>query len=97
MTDDDLKKFNEQMADKDDNIIIAISKGYIQQLAEDNYGRKLTEAELEELSWLVWEEDWYLWQWLDEAISKIIPAEEMKKYREQALKDAKVNPEEANE
>lgn len=72
MLDKDLKKFNEQMADKDDHIIISIPRGYIQQFAEDNCGRKLTEAELEDLSWLVWEEDWYLWQWLNESISQII-------------------------
>ena len=83
MLDDDLKKFNEQMTDKDDHIIIPIPKGYIQQLSEDNYGRRLTEAELEELSWLVWENDWYLWEWLDEAIRQIIPEKEISKYKKQ--------------
>lgn len=84
MLDDDLKKFNEQMADKDEEIIIPITKGYIQQFVEDNYGRKLTESELEELSWSVWEEEnCYLWDWLDEAIRQIIPEKEISKYKEQ--------------
>lgn len=78
MLEGNLKKFNEQIADKDDHIIISIPRGYIQQFAEDNCGRKLTEAELEDLSWLVWEEDWYLWQWLNESISQIIKESESK-------------------
>jgi len=86
MLDDDLKKFNEQIADKDEHIIIAIPRGYIQQFAEDNCGRKLTDAELEELSWLAWEESWHLDEWLDEAISQILPEEEIVKHREQMFK-----------
>ena len=86
MLDDDLKKFNEQMADKDDHIIIPVPRGYIQQFVEDNCGRELTEAELEELSWLVWEESWYLDEWLDKAINQIVPKEEIAKHREQMFK-----------
>ena len=73
MFDDNLKKFNEQLKDKDEQIIIPIVRGFIQPFVEDNYGRKLTEAELKELSWLVWEDgEQYIWDWLDEAISQII-------------------------
>lgn len=87
MLDHDVKKLNEQTANKDDHIIIAVRRLYIQEFVEANYGRELTEAELEELTWLVWENDWELMQWLDDAISQIIPAEEIAKHREQMFKD----------
>lgn len=88
MLDKDIEKLNSQTVNKDDHIIIAIRKLYIQEFAEDNYGRKLTEAELEELSWLVWEGgEQYIWDWLNEAISQIIPEEEIAKHRERELKE----------
>lgn len=80
MFDDNLKKFNEQLKDKDEQIIIPIVRGFIQPFVEDNYGRRLTEAELEELSWLVWEDgEQHIWNWLDEAISQIIEETKLKK------------------
>jgi len=80
MLDDNLKKFNAQLKDKDEQIIIPIVRGFIQPFVEDNYGRKLTEAELEELSWLVWENGTqYVWDWLDEAVSQIIKEAKLKK------------------
>ncbi len=86
MLDKDLKKLNEQTTDKNDHIIIAVRRLYIQEFAESNYGRELTEAELEELTWLVWEESWCLDEWLDEAISQIIPEKEIAKHREHVFK-----------
>lgn len=41
----------------DEEVIIPIRRGFIQQFAEDNYGRKLTEEELEEISWAIFEDD----------------------------------------
>ena len=79
MLDHDIKELNERMTDKDDHVIIAIRGSYVQQFAEDNCGRKLTEAELEELSWLALEEDWYLGVWLDEVIRQIIKEAKLKK------------------
>ena len=96
MLDKDVKELNEQMADKEDHIIIAVRRLYIQEFAEANCGRELTEAELEELNLLAWEEFWYLDEWLYEAISKIIPAEEAQKYWEHAIKDMKINHEETD-
>lgn len=73
MLDDALKKFNELMKNKDDQIVIFITRGYIQEFVEANYGRKLTEAELEDLSWSAWEEgDHDLMCWIDQAMSQII-------------------------
>lgn len=67
------EKFNKQIPDKDDHIIIAIHRGYIQEFVEANYGRKLTESELDELSWLVWDEgDYDLMCWIDAAVREII-------------------------
>lgn len=80
MLDDILKKFNEQLKDKNEQIIIPIVRGYIQEFVESNYDRKLTEAELEKLSWLVWEGgEQYIWDWLDNAIREIINDAELKK------------------
>lgn len=72
MLDKDVENLNQHTANKDDHIIIAVRRLYIQEFVESNYGRELTEAELEELTWLVWENDWELMQWLDEAIRQII-------------------------
>jgi succinate dehydrogenase flavin-adding protein (antitoxin of CptAB toxin-antitoxin module) len=72
MLDKDIEKLNSETTNKDDHIIIGIRRLYIQEFVEANYGRKLTESELEELSWLVWENDWDLMQWLDEAIGQIV-------------------------
>lgn len=83
MFDDNLKKLNEQIKDKNDQIIIFITRGYIQEFVESNYGRKLTDTELEELSWLVWEEgDYELMCWLDTAINQIIKESESKNNHE---------------
>lgn len=77
---DYLEKFNKQIANKDERIIIPITGGFIQEFVKDNYDRKLTEQELEELSWLVWEEGIYdLWVWIDAAISKIIEEAKLNK------------------
>jgi len=79
MLDDVLKKFNEQIKDKDNQIIIIITRGYIQEFVEANYGRKLTKAELEDLSWSVWEDgDYDLMCWIDQAIIQIIRKSESK-------------------
>ncbi|GEM_PF-5254298 len=79
MFDENLKKLNKQIKDKNDQIIIFITRGYIQEFVESNYGRKLTDAELEELSWLVWEEgDYELMCWLDTTINQIIKESESK-------------------
>lgn len=80
MFDEDLKKFNSQIKNKGEQIIILITRGYIQEFVEANYGRELTDAELEELSWLVWEEgDYDLMCWLDASINQIIKKSESKK------------------
>lgn len=56
-----------------DQTIIGISRVYIQDFVESNYGRKLTEPELEELSWFVWDGgDDYLLYWIGEAVDQII-------------------------
>ena len=83
MFDEALKKFNQQLKDRNEQIIIPIVRGYIQEFVESNYGRKLTEFELEELSWLVWEDgEQYIWNWLDEAVKKIIRDSESKNNHE---------------
>ena len=82
MLDKDVEKLNQHMANKDDHIIIAIRRLYIQEFVEANYGRELTETELEELTWLVWENDWELMQWLDEAIREIMKDSEPKNNHE---------------
>lgn len=87
MLDKDVKELNEQTADKNDHIIIAVRRLYIQEFAEANCGRELTEAELEELTWMVWEESWHLDEWLDEAIRQIIPKEEIARHNEQMSKE----------
>lgn len=81
MLDKDIKELNEQMTDKNEQVIIAVRRLYIQEFAEANYGRELTEAELEELTWLVWENDWELMQWLDDAIGEIMKDSEPKNKR----------------
>ena len=87
MFDKNLKKFNERLKDKNEQIIIPIVRGYIQEFVESNYGRKLTEFELEELSWLVWEDgEQYIWDWLDEAVRKIIRDSESKNHHEKTNK-----------
>lgn len=82
MLDKDIEKLNSQTVNKDDHIIIAIRRLYIQEFVEANYGRELTEAELEELTWFVWENDWELMQWLDEAIREIMKDSESKNNHE---------------
>jgi len=82
MLDKDIKKMNEQTTNKDDYIIIAVRRLYIQEFAEANYGRPLTEAELEELTWMAWETSWKLDEWLDEAIREIMKGSESKNNHE---------------
>jgi len=80
MLDDILKKFNRQLKDKDEQIIIPIVRGYIQEFVESNYDRRLTEMELEKLSWLVWEVgEQHIWDWLDNAVREIIKDSGLKK------------------
>lgn len=80
MQDDDLDNFNKQMANKDEQIIILITRGYIQEFVEANYDRKLTEQELKELRWLVWDEgDYDLMCWIDAAVRQIIKKAKLKK------------------
>lgn len=67
------KKINKQIVNKDENIVIAIPRGYIQEFVEANYGRRLTEVELEKLSWSVWDEgDENLLYWIGVAVDQII-------------------------
>ena len=74
------EKFNKQIPNKDDHIIIAIHREYIQEFVKANYGRELTESELDELSWLVWDEgDYDLMCWIDAAVGEIIKEAEEKK------------------
>ena len=91
MLDWDVKKLNELLEDKDEHIIVAIRRLYIQEFAEANYGRELTEAELEELTWMVWKESWKLDEWLDEAIRQIVPEEEIATYKEHMSKEFQKN------
>ncbi|OGK49797.1 hypothetical protein A3A56_03880 [Candidatus Roizmanbacteria bacterium RIFCSPLOWO2_01_FULL_40_32] len=58
---------------KDDQVVIEITRGYIQDFVEANYERKLTESELKELSWLVWNEgDYDLMCWIGAAVDQIL-------------------------
>lgn len=82
MLDHDVKKLNEQATNKDGHIIIAVRRLYIQEFAEASFGRELTEAELEELTWMVWETSWKLDEWLDEAIREIMKDSEPKNNHE---------------
>lgn len=68
---------NKQKKNKDEQVIIEIPRIYIQDFIEANYGRKLTESELKELSWLVWDDsDEYLLYWISAAVDQILmPAE----------------------
>lgn len=64
---------NKQKKNKDEQVIIEIPRIYIQDFVEANYGRKLTEAELKELRWLVWDNsDEYLLYWISEAVDQIM-------------------------
>lgn len=77
---DRYEEINKHIADKDDHIIIPITRGYIQQFVKDNYGRELTESELEELSEFVWDDgDYDLMSWIDATISQIIEESKQKK------------------
>lgn len=74
------KKINDQIPDKDDHIVIAIDREYIQEHVKANYGRKLTDSEIKKLSWLVWEEgDCDLVSWIDEGVLVILKEAELKK------------------
>jgi len=79
---DELEEFLKQKwGDKnpDEEVVISITKRYIQETVEANYGRQLTEHELDKLCWLVWEDsDRDLVFWLDPAVSQIIKQSNIK-------------------
>jgi len=73
---------NNKTSNKNECIVIGIPKGYIQDFVEANYGRRLTESELKELSWLVWD-DWDsdLLNWIGAAVDQIIKPNKVNKYK----------------
>jgi len=82
MLDKDVEELNQQMANEDEHILIPIRRLYIQEFAEANYGRGLTETELEKLTWMAWETSWKLDEWLDEAIREIMKGSDSKNNHE---------------
>ena len=71
---------NNKKRNNNDRIIIGISQGYIQDFVEANYGRKLTGSELEELSWLVWDNgDDDLLNWISKAVNQVLTPEQILK------------------
>lgn len=80
---DELEKFLKQKWGNKD-IVISITREYIQEFVEANYGRQLTEHELDKLCWLVWEyDDHDLVHWLDAAINQIVKESESKNNHEE--------------
>lgn len=66
------KQLSLGMKAPEDKVIIEITEDFIQQFAEDNCDRKLTPAELEELSWVVWEQEQDLLDWIYSGAMKVM-------------------------
>jgi len=61
------------MSKKKEKIIAVITEEFVQQFVEDNYKRRLTKSELEELECLLWDDGhWELMSWLDYGVRQIV-------------------------
>ncbi len=73
------EKINKRFKNKDEYIVIAINREYIQSFVEANFDRRLTVSQLNELSFSVWDEsDESLMNWLSPAVKMLIDNSERK-------------------
>lgn len=63
---------DEELQDPEGGIVAVISKEYIQGFMQDNYDFKLSNDELNELKQLIWEQEYDLMRWIDEAVRELL-------------------------